>query len=125
MGVDVGGDADVGVAEEFLNDDEVDALLQEQGRGRVPEVVEADTAEPGPVAESAEAAGEVGGVEGSAGRGGEDEPAVRPVRFGGSPFLLLLCSLGSRWSSFTTATSRWTSCTGRARPMPKTSRPMG
>ncbi len=31
VGVDAGGDADVGVAEEFLDDDEVDALFQEQG----------------------------------------------------------------------------------------------
>ena len=31
--VDAGGDADVGVAEEFLDDDEVDALFQEQGGG--------------------------------------------------------------------------------------------
>jgi len=30
VGVDGGGDADVGVAEEFLDDDEFDALFQEQ-----------------------------------------------------------------------------------------------
>lgn len=42
VGVDAGCDADVGVAEEFLDGDEVDALLQEQGGGRVAEVVEAD-----------------------------------------------------------------------------------
>ena len=48
VGVDAGGDADVGVAEEFLDDDEVDALFQEQGRGRVSEVVAADAAEAGP-----------------------------------------------------------------------------
>ena len=76
VGVDAGGDADVGVAKEFLDDDEVDALFQEQGRGRVSEVVEADASEPGPVEESTEAAGEVGGVERAAGRGGEDVPAV-------------------------------------------------
>ncbi len=35
VGVDAGGDADVGVAEEFLDHDEVDALLQEQGGGGV------------------------------------------------------------------------------------------
>ncbi|WP_372464384.1 hypothetical protein [Streptomyces olivaceus] len=45
MGVDAGGDADVGVAEEFLDDDEVDALFQEQGVGRVAEVVETDLPE--------------------------------------------------------------------------------
>lgn len=33
VGVDAGGDADVGVAEEFFDDDEVDALFQEQGGG--------------------------------------------------------------------------------------------
>jgi hypothetical protein len=76
VGVDTGGDADVGGAEEFFYDDEVDALFQEQGRGRVSEVVQADAAESGPGEKSAEAAGEVGGVEWSDGRGGEDEPAV-------------------------------------------------
>lgn len=39
VGVDAGGDADVGVAEEFLDDDEVDPLFQEQGGGGVAEVV--------------------------------------------------------------------------------------
>lgn len=63
VGVDAGGDADVGVAEEFLDDDEVDTLFREQGRGRVPEVVEADSAESCVVEEVAEAAGEVGEVE--------------------------------------------------------------
>ncbi|GDY69905.1 hypothetical protein SAV14893_092980 [Streptomyces avermitilis] len=47
MGVHRGGDADVGVSEEFLDHDEVDALFQEQGRGRVAEVVEADASESG------------------------------------------------------------------------------
>jgi hypothetical protein len=78
--VDAGGDADVGVAEQFLDHDEVDALFQEQGRGRVAEVVEADAPEPCPVEEAAEAAGEVGRVERSAGGRGEDEAAVSPVR---------------------------------------------
>ncbi|GGU50337.1 hypothetical protein GCM10015534_59530 [Streptomyces diastaticus subsp. diastaticus] len=78
VGVDAGGDADVGVSEEFLDDDEVDALFEEQGGGRVPEVVEADASESGPVEEVAEAAGEVGRVERPAGRDGEDEAAVLP-----------------------------------------------
>jgi hypothetical protein len=39
VGADGGGDVDVGVAEEFLDHDEFDALLQEQGGGRVPEIV--------------------------------------------------------------------------------------
>lgn len=65
VGVDAGGDADVGVAEEFLDDDEVDAaLFQEQGGGGVAEIVEADRPEPGLVEEAAEAAGEVARVKG-------------------------------------------------------------
>lgn len=63
VGVDAGGDADVGVAQQLFDDDEVDALFQEQGRGRVPQVVEADASEPGLVEEAAEAAGEVGWVD--------------------------------------------------------------
>lgn len=41
MSVDAGGDADVGVAEEFLDHDKVATLFQERGGGRVPEVVKA------------------------------------------------------------------------------------
>ena len=89
VGVDAGGDADVGVAEEFLDDDEVDALFQEQGGGRVAEVVEADRPELGLVEEAAEAAGEVGGVEWLALRSGEDEPVVRPARSGRLALFLL------------------------------------
>ncbi|MCP2331286.1 hypothetical protein G443_001556 [Actinoalloteichus cyanogriseus DSM 43889] len=40
MVADGGSDADVGVAEEFLDNDELDAVFQEQGGGEVPEVVE-------------------------------------------------------------------------------------
>ena len=58
MGVDAGGDADVGVAKQLLDDDEVDALFQERGRGRVPEIVEADGPESCAVEEAAKAAGE-------------------------------------------------------------------
>ena len=47
MGVEAGGDVDVGVDEEFLGDDEVDALFQQQDSGRVAEGVEADAPEPG------------------------------------------------------------------------------
>ncbi|GFN06603.1 hypothetical protein GCM10010298_54470 [Streptomyces microflavus] len=80
VGVDAGGDADVGVAEEFLDDDEVDALFQEQGRGRVSKVVEADGPELRAVEETAEAAGEVGGIERSTGGGGKTSPlSVQPV----------------------------------------------
>ncbi|GAA1441198.1 hypothetical protein GCM10009602_15460 [Nocardiopsis tropica] len=89
VGVDTGGDAYVGVAEKFLDDDEVDALFQEQGGGRVSEVVEADRPEFCAVEEEVEAAGDVGGVGRAAGRDGEDEPAVRSARPDGSTFLLL------------------------------------
>ncbi|GAA3060762.1 hypothetical protein GCM10020254_00700 [Streptomyces goshikiensis] len=36
VGVDGCGDADVGVAEEFFDHDEFDALLKEEGGGGVP-----------------------------------------------------------------------------------------
>lgn len=78
VGVDAGGDADVGVAEEFFDHYEVDALFQKQRVSRVAEVVETDAAEPGPGEEAAEAAGEVGRVERPSGRRGEDEAAVCP-----------------------------------------------
>jgi hypothetical protein len=58
VGVDGGGDADVGVAEEFLDDDELDALLQEEDGRQVTEVVEPDTAEPGPAEQDGEVPGE-------------------------------------------------------------------
>jgi hypothetical protein len=88
VGVDAGGDADVGMAEEFLDHDEVDALFQEQGGGRVPEVVEADRAEPCAMKEAAEA-GDVGGVERPALRGGEDEPVAHPACSGRLMLFLL------------------------------------
>lgn len=62
VGVDASGDANAGVAEEFLDHIEVDPLLQEQGGGRVSEVVEADRPESCVVEEAAEAAGQVAGV---------------------------------------------------------------
>lgn len=78
MGVDGRGDADVGVAEEFLDDDEFDALFQEQGGGRVPEVVEADAAEVGFAKERGEGTGEVGRVDRTALRRGEHVAVLTP-----------------------------------------------
>lgn len=78
VGVDAGGDADVGVAQQLLDHDKVDALFQEQGSGRVAEVVEADAPESGSVEEAVEAACEVGRVERPSSRRGEDEAAVSP-----------------------------------------------
>ncbi|WP_371523125.1 hypothetical protein [Kitasatospora sp. NBC_01300] len=45
VGVDGGGDIDVGGAEDFVDDEEFDALIQEEDRGRVMEVVESDLTE--------------------------------------------------------------------------------
>lgn len=55
----------------------------------MPEIVKADAAQPCPAEESAEATGEIGGVEGAAGRGGEDESVVRPARSCVLAFFLL------------------------------------
>lgn len=69
MGLDASGDADIGVADKFLDDDEVDALFEEQGGGEAPEVVEEVRPESGTVEETTEATGEVGGIERSTGGG--------------------------------------------------------
>ncbi|MBD0734396.1 hypothetical protein BGM09_16095 [Streptomyces sp. CBMA29] len=89
VGVNAGGDTDVGMPEEFLDDDEVDALFQEQSARRASEVVETDGPELRALEESAESAGEIGGVERSTGGGGEDEPVVRPTRSGWLALFLL------------------------------------
>jgi hypothetical protein len=44
VGVNLGGNGNVGMAEQRLDDNEVDALFQEQGGAGVAEVVEADSA---------------------------------------------------------------------------------
>lgn len=74
--VDGSGDPDVGVAEEFLDDDEFDALFQQEGRGRVPQVVEADLPEAGLAEQGLEVAGEGGGFDRVAVGSGEDVAAV-------------------------------------------------
>ncbi|GAA0694094.1 hypothetical protein GCM10010193_56010 [Kitasatospora atroaurantiaca] len=63
VGIDGGGDAYVGVSEEFLDDDEFDALFEEQGGRRVAEVVEADAAEPVPAEQGVEVPGDRGSVD--------------------------------------------------------------
>ncbi|GGV47817.1 hypothetical protein GCM10010495_77010 [Kitasatospora herbaricolor] len=67
------GYTDVGVAEEFLDDDEFDALFQEEGGRRVTEVVEADAAEPGPAEQCSEVAGEGSSLDRGAVRSGSDD----------------------------------------------------
>ena len=69
-----------GVAEEFLDDDEFDGVLQEDGRCRVSEIVEADAAEPGPAEQGVEVSGEGGSLDrGAVGPSG-DVATVLPVR---------------------------------------------
>ena len=87
---DVGVDANVGVAEEFLDHDEFDALLQEQGGGGVAEVVEADVAKAGLAEERGEGAGEVGRVDRSALHCGEHVRVVLPRGARGLTLALLL-----------------------------------
>jgi hypothetical protein len=60
VGVDGGGDADVGVAQQLFDHNEFHSLFQEEGRGRVAEVVEPDAAEPGPTEQGVEVPGEGG-----------------------------------------------------------------
>lgn len=67
-----------GVAEEFLDDDDFDVLFQEEGGGRVAEVVEADAAEAGLAEECGEGSGEVGRVDRSTHRSGDHVPAALP-----------------------------------------------
>lgn len=93
MGVDGGGDADVGVAEEFLDHDEFDALFQEQGRSRVAEVVEADATEAGLAEERGEGADDVGRVDRFALHRSEHVPVVLPGGACGLTFALLLLAV--------------------------------
>ena len=105
-GVDAGGDADVGVAEEFLDHNKFDALLQKQSGGRVPEVVEADAAEASLAEERGQGAGEVARVDRSALGCGEHVPVVLP-RGACGPHAR---AAAVPWWSF----SEWTQRPGRA-----------
>ncbi|GGR90381.1 hypothetical protein GCM10010269_31900 [Streptomyces humidus] len=89
-GVPLESESDVGVAEEFLDYDEFDALFQEQGGGRVAEVVEADAANISLAEERGEGVGESSWVDWSALRGGEYVPAVLPRGAYGLTLALLL-----------------------------------
>jgi hypothetical protein len=60
VGVHGRGYADVGVPEQFLDHYELDALLEEQGRGRVSEIMKPDAAESGRSAQRHEVAGKGG-----------------------------------------------------------------
>ena len=80
VGVDGGGDADVGVAEEFLNDDEFDALFQEEGRRRVPKVMKPDASQGGPAEQGVEVPREGGSLDRGPVGPGEDVAARLPAR---------------------------------------------
>ncbi|GAA3246628.1 hypothetical protein GCM10020256_74380 [Streptomyces thermocoprophilus] len=94
VGVDGGGDADVGVPEELLDHDEFHTLLQEERRSGMAKIVEPDTAEARAVEEGGEGAGKVGGVDGAAGGRGEHVAALLPPVPGSRPFLFLPPSMG-------------------------------
>ncbi|MCF3961193.1 hypothetical protein L1885_05800 [Streptomyces fuscigenes] len=83
VGVGLGADSDVGVAEEFLDRDEFYALFEQRGGAGAAEVVEAGAAESGVVEEGVEALGDTAGVEGPAGRCGEDQVPLLPLVSGG------------------------------------------
>jgi hypothetical protein len=90
VGVNRRGDTYVGVAEEFLDDDEFDALLQEEGRRRVPEVMETDAAELGPAQQGVEVPGECGPFDRVAVGTGEDVATALPAHARHLAFLPLL-----------------------------------
>lgn len=78
------------VAEELLDHDEFDALFQEQGGGRVAEVVEADAAEASLAEERGEGTGDVGRVDRSALHRSEHVPVMTGDACGLAFALLLL-----------------------------------
>lgn len=78
MGVGVGGDVDVGVAEEVLDGLHLDACFEHEGGAGVPQVVKPNSAQAGLVAQTVELAQEGGGFQVPAGRGGEDQIGVLP-----------------------------------------------
>ena len=80
VGVHRRSHADVGIAQQLLDHDEFDALLQEECGCRVPEVVEADAAEGGPAEQGVEVPGEGGPLDRGAVGPSEDVAARLPAR---------------------------------------------
>jgi hypothetical protein len=89
VGVHRRGDPDVGMAQQFLDDDEFDPLFQEEGGGRVPEVVEADAAERGLAEQGVEVPGEGRSLDRGTVGPDEDVAAVLPARARRFAFLAL------------------------------------
>jgi hypothetical protein len=79
VGVHRRGHPDVGMSQQLLDHDEFDALLQEERRCRVAEVVEADAAEGGPAEQDIEVPGEGGSLDRVAVGAGEDVAARLPA----------------------------------------------
>lgn len=98
-----GGDANVGMAEEFLDHDQFDALFQEKGRRRVSEVLKPDAAEPGPAEQSVEVPGEGGSLDRGAVEPGKDVAARLPVR----PRCFRVPQLAGRGAVRGSADTRW------------------
>jgi len=94
VGVGAGGDVDVGVAEDVLDGLDVDAGFEQQGGAGVPEVVEADAADSGLVAQALEFSVDAGGFQGFTGGAGEDEVGVGPVGVGDLAVVGLLGAAG-------------------------------
>lgn len=101
VGVDGGGDTDVGVAEEFLDHDEFHSLFQKEGRRRVSEIVEPDVAESGLVEQGGEVPGEGGSFDWGTVGPGEHVAAVLPAIACRFAFLALsaevLCQGAQAW----------------------------
>lgn len=86
MGIEVGGDGDLGVPEAFGHDFEVDAGCQGDAGVGVAQVVQADEREAGSGGQVVEVSGDVFGPETGPVFPGEDEAALRP---GVTPFMAL------------------------------------
>jgi hypothetical protein len=63
VGVHRGGHPNMGMAQQLLDHDELDALLQEEGGRRVPEIMKPDAPQGGPAEQGVEVAGEGGALD--------------------------------------------------------------
>jgi len=84
VGVHRRGHAYVSMTQQLLDDDEFDALFEEEGGGRVAEIMEPDASERGPAEQGVEVPGECGPFDRVAVGSGEDVAArlpARPCRF--------------------------------------------
>jgi hypothetical protein len=94
--VDRSGHTDVGMSKEFLDDDELDALLQQECRGRVPQVVKPDRPQVGLAEQCVEVPGQGGRFDRVPDRPGEDVAAALPVRARLHLLACLLLAVGTQ-----------------------------